>query len=189
MFTEYMSVTGKENCKNLIYVPHLLQKYNDLFPDGQVTQTLSNESLPLLVRYVCKVLDKINRPPERMFQLDRMTRDEFVRLLKSEPFNVADECDFPTSLENVVRYSEKIRDASYVNVRAFKFLLDEHLSKLIKRTNLFLQMRKALDEQGQTIDRAILMVQGNQSDTLDNVCVSKAEFVQLCTMAKVDISS
>lgn len=47
-----------ETHKNMMYVPHLLQKYIESFPDPRVEQEMAEESLILLIRYVCRVLDE-----------------------------------------------------------------------------------------------------------------------------------
>lgn len=114
-------MSRSEEQKNMIFMPFLLQNYIERFPDFYVEQELSEEALPTLIRYVCKVLDKVNKKPiEFFFQETDMQDWQFIRILEDEPFNTSNECEFPTSLESVVKSSSKIRgggfNSSYINV-------------------------------------------------------------------------
>ena len=69
--------------KDLIYVPQLLQSYLNIFADPYVEQELSSESLPVLIRHICKVLDKENRYPHEFFDQRNpfLNDNDFVALL------------------------------------------------------------------------------------------------------------
>ena len=65
IFSTYISRSNEQ--RNLIYLPFLLQKYIKNHHDKHVEEKLAIESLPILVRHICKVLDQINRPPKVFF--------------------------------------------------------------------------------------------------------------------------
>ncbi len=56
--------------------------YMKAFPDRAVEQKLSEESLPAVVRHVCKVLDRENKKCEEYFVRNKYTYiDHFVNIL------------------------------------------------------------------------------------------------------------
>lgn len=65
IFTTYMARSLEK--KDLIYVPYMLQKYIEGFPDPYVEQELSQDSLPMLVQHTCKVLDRENKAINEYF--------------------------------------------------------------------------------------------------------------------------
>ena len=124
VFTLYMS--RSEEQKHLIYLPFILQTYIERFPDRHVEQELSQEALPTLIRYICKVLDRINKRPKEYFSYKGSRVEyQFLDILKDAPFYTADECEFPTSLESVIKNATQINNFGYVDVRKFKALLKE----------------------------------------------------------------
>ena len=60
-------MSHSDDKKDLIYVPSMLQKYIENFQDPQIEQELSQESLPMLIKFICKVLDRENRHPSDFF--------------------------------------------------------------------------------------------------------------------------
>lgn len=67
-----------EKSPNMIYVPELLKKYIYWFPSFEIEQELSRESLPILIRHVCQVLDQENRPPDYYFKSNTMNEYMFI---------------------------------------------------------------------------------------------------------------
>ena len=67
VFTLYLCHSYKQ--QSVIYVPLLLQKYirSQTFADKQLEQEMAQESLIFLIRYVCRVLDDINKGPDETF--------------------------------------------------------------------------------------------------------------------------
>lgn len=82
-----------------------------------------------------------------------MRDKDFIHILEQPPFNTSIEVEFPTSLQSVVRWSQKIRSgAILVDITRFIELVDDHIDKLSKRKKELLEMKKVLDDQGTTIE-------------------------------------
>ena len=89
VFTHYMSRSDEQ--KDLIYMPNLLVEYlKNLggLGDAQIIGELSQESLPILVRYICKVLDQENLEPEKHFKHTGLypSIKSFAQFLDAAPF-------------------------------------------------------------------------------------------------------
>lgn len=143
--------------KDLIYMPNLLVEYlKNLggLGDAQIIGELSQESLPILVRYICKVLDQENLEPEKHFKHTGLypSIKSFAQFLDAAPFYTQTQCEFPTSLEEVLRYSREIQSGKDISREKFVDLLFEQIEKLRKRATEFLKIRKVLDDRGDTIE-------------------------------------
>ena len=101
-----------------------------------------------MIRYVCKVLERIGRKPEDYFPLKEISDAELLQILESSPFYTIQECEFPTKLESVIKYSRRIRDRYQVSGHLFIIELNEHINKLKMRKQQLLVIKKKLDGRG-----------------------------------------
>lgn len=148
------------------------------------------ESLPTLIRFITKVLDIENKRPREFFGNTSMQETRFVDLLNSQPFNTETNCEFPTDLTRVLKYATEIRDKrsrNSIDVGKFKDLLKAHIKKLTMRTTEFLNIRKALDERGRTIEDALREVEGS-NDKIKDQGIELIDMAMLCVITEVKLN-
>ena len=79
-------------------------------------------------------------------------------MLDDNPFNTQNECEFPTSLESVIQYSQSIKmygNSPNIDMKKFRKMVKEQIKKLTLRSQELLKIRKKLDERGTKIEEAL----------------------------------
>ena len=73
-----------------------------------------------------------------------------------------------------------------VDVSLFIDLLTDHIAKLTLRNKEMLNMKKVLDERGETIEHALQQVKGT-NDNIEEKGIELIDFVQLCQLLDIKL--
>jgi Ca2+-binding EF-hand superfamily protein len=117
-----------------------------------------------------------------------VNKKDFVDKLDQEPFKTSMVCDLPTNLNSVINYSREIHDASgnFVDLGKFKELLVVHIDKLTMRSKELLNIKRVLDERGETIENVLLTIKST-NDKIEDLGIELIDFAQLCHMTEVKL--
>ena len=115
--------------------------------------------------------------------------NQFAEILKSPPFCADVNCDLPTSLTSVLQYASQIIDyQNCVDLRNWKALLIEHIKKLTLRQKELLKIKKALDERGQTVEKALVNIKCT-NDNIEDIGIELSDLQQLCILTEVKLDT